>query len=121
MNYYEPKQREDDGKWDFACYNDSQNRTWPVGRCARHAPEERHDTPQEACECYRGYLLDEVLILEAGSTTSKHKCVYPGCEEYTDKVAKAGPYIRYILCDEHRTKAVVAEMTADLGSFFGSY
>jgi hypothetical protein len=119
MNYYEPKQREDDKKWDFACHNDNQKRTWPVGFCAAHSAEERHDTPEEAAACYQKYLIEQKLVLDAGTISGMQKCEV--CGTMTNKVAKAGPYVRHLLCDEHRTADTMARLMADLGSFFGSY
>lgn len=36
MNYYKPRQRESDKRWDYTCRND--DRIWPVGYCDAYKP-----------------------------------------------------------------------------------
>ena len=118
MNYYGARQRENDKKWDFTCHN-KRTGTRPVGKCADMAC--KHDTEQEAQECYRQWLLDIKLDIE-GQEFGKPwlECEVEGCDHDTNVRVKAGQYHSWILCQTHRTKEVVASMLK-VHSFMGSY
>jgi hypothetical protein len=77
-----------------------------------------HETAEEACDCYKAYLLDIRLHLtrwehktEGGEDVLPgvlHICDAPGCTAYTSNhasVGGAGP--SWALCDEHLTREVV--------------
>lgn len=106
MRYYDARQREHDGRWDYTCRHD--DRIYPVGYCAgfrpykaddvvvrseEHARElnaelepfrekyhtDGHATPEEARACYREYLLDQRLrFVRWEHTTPSGEEVLPG-------------------------------------------
>ena len=115
MNYYDARQRGEDGPWDFTCRND--DRIWAVGFCARRVPCEcgtietayrpkedcencgghgwvdnpnycgSHETVEEARACFRSYLLADISEESYGEWT--------GCAAYVngqkcDKPTKQG-------------------------------
>lgn len=122
MNYYEPLQRQTDKRWDYTRRNDGQ--IWAIGYCAggQEDPyhEDGHETPEEACECYKNYLLDNQVKLDFGTTEdTQHRCEMEGCEEWTQKVAMVS-HRTYNLCDDHRNVESLRELVS-VGVSFGSY
>jgi hypothetical protein len=67
-----------------------------------------HDTPEEACECYKEYLLDSSLDLNRETADTQHKC--EKCGAWTTKMAMVDRWSLYHLCDEHRNRETVAEL-----------
>ena len=65
-----------------------------------------HDTPTEASDCYRQYLLDNEWVLKGGNIEPR-KCCIKKCANMTTQIACLGDSIEYALCDEHRNKATV--------------
>lgn len=63
-----------------------------------------HNTPVEASDCYRQYLLDNEWTLKGG-VIGERKCYMKKCANMTTQVACLGDHIEYPLCDEHRNKA----------------
>jgi hypothetical protein len=132
MNFYDAREIQDGdgkgtGKWRYTCYNDNQKRTWAVGYCAQDCPG--HDTPDEAREHYKQYLLDIALRLDANADSvpgavepPKFKCEAEGCEALTSKAAKVGYGIprMFNLCPEHMNRETV-ETLFEVGSSFGSF
>src|ERR1039458_152792 len=108
MNYYAARQRKD-GRWDYTNKND--DFIGSVGYCHKYRPltdgslkglypqeyleqkEEKqgifkhkyhmdgHATKEEACECYRKYLLDTTLCLDGCNDDTQRKCKI--CGEWT--------------------------------------
>ena len=69
-----------------------------------------HANEQEACECYKQYLLDNNLRLD-GHTLSDQQLRCEICGEFTQgMVIIAGKYNHFILCDEHRTRECVEKL-----------
>jgi hypothetical protein len=71
--------------------------TSPVGYCADSCPG--HDTPEEAREHYRQYLLDKcvvpIVMLE-----EQRKCLE--CGEWTQDAVLIDARERLVLCKEHQ-------------------
>jgi hypothetical protein len=110
VNYDQPRQREDGSGWHYTTFN-RRIGTFPVGYCADHAP---HATEGEARACYRDYELNERLSLDV-TLGSWNPCEAPsGCETLTNRAAQIGGWTLWRLCDEHRTKGVVAELYGPL-------
>lgn len=134
MNYYEPRQRESDQRWDFTCQND--DHVWPVGYCRPWLDvEERegdpvitqlliteekralpfkdkhhsngHETAEEAAQCYRQYLLDQKLRL-MGEAGERRECNV--CDEMTNLYAEIinGPFLS--LCKAHNNRETVEKL-----------
>jgi hypothetical protein len=146
MNYYQARQRKVDNRWDYSCRND--DRIWPVGYCAKYRdPEEMasdlvpilmwrkdeieriratkdkyhtdgHATAEEACECYRQYLLDHKLRLDGESKDTWHKCLV--CETLTNHFAEIEMQV-YVLCDKYRTREEVEKLFGPVGESISSY
>lgn len=148
MNYYGPRQRQSDLRWDYTCYNDRTG-VYPVGYCRSfpvftesdvqtvfHGSEEArdryieklepfkekyhrdgHGTEEEACECYRQYLLDQRLRLDLVDQHTKSKCVI--CGEWTQGRAEVDMQ-QFVLCDEHRTREHVEQLFR-VGTSISSY
>lgn len=107
MNYDQPRELKDGG-WHYTSMNDG--RIWPTGYCAGHAP---HETEDDARRCYRDYELNEQLHL--GCTLGDwNPCEYPECETLTSRGVSIGGWIRWRLCDEHRTKDCCTELYGEM-------
>lgn len=74
MNYRQPKQRKDDGKWQFTCTNGAA--PWPEGYCATN--DCRHETAEEAAACYRRWLVEQKSGEAFGQLDVQRKCVLCG-------------------------------------------
>jgi len=128
MNYYEPKQRKSDGRWDYTRNNH------PTGYChafrefdkefvenfhisasevekhnsfANKYHADGHESADEACECYKQYQLDHQLQLDHEDPNEQRKCQV--CGEWTTKFATLD-YSIFQLCDEHRTREEVEKL-----------
>lgn len=113
MNYYEARQRSDGSGWHYTCENDGQ--IWPVGYCRDHEP---HPTAQEAKDCFRQYLLDDISDTTYGDWTGCEVC-----DEPTKKgLSTRGPLGQgFPLCDRHRTPAQVEKLTPPVDRIVASY
>lgn len=122
MNYHEPRQvnpdsgRPDAGKWRYTNMNDG--RIWPEGYCAEGCPG--HDTKDGAYEHQTQYMLDHARY-DGRMGDVRRKCEAEGCEEWTDAFAQVGHLQMFVLCDEHRTRGVVAGLYGTCGDSFGSW
>lgn len=136
------------GRWDYTRRND--HRIWPKGYCAGWrdlSPEvyglgedsvafkrdqermekfrakyhnDGHATKEEACACYREYLLDQELRLDKQMSGQKRICQVEGCNEWTQGMAEVG-HEPFILCDQHRTREEVEKLFGDVGETFSSW
>ncbi len=147
MNHYAARQRTD-GRWDYTCAN-PRSRTHPVGYCrayrelkpesglfdavqcelenARIRPfahkyhDDGHGTADEACDCYREYLLDQRLQLHPSSKDAEvlRKCTV--CGVYTSGYAELQMSVWW-LCDEHRSRDEVEKLElTGMRESFSSY
>ena len=129
MRHYCARQRTD-GRWDYCCGSAvGYCRAWePIPEDGRIIPAESarqhneqmqpfigkfhsdgHATEEEACECYKNYLLDTRLHLvkeEPANASSQHRCQI--CNAFTACHASVGPYRMFTLCPEHQTREIVA-------------
>lgn len=115
MNYYDARQVKDGG-WRYSCRND--DKTWTVGYCTDH---DAHPTKDEAYECYTRYLLDERLELDGTYADVRRRCQAPDCEEWTDRFAQVDNLRMWSLCDQHRSKDVVADLFGTVGASASSW
>lgn len=130
MNYDQARQRDKDKLWDYTSMNDGVIR--PLGYCAGWRPldptdwlyvlhkpywdrleqfkdkfhDDGHATDVEACDCYRGYLLDHRL--DFISMKPHEKCQV--CGVYTGGWAQIDGWSKFCLCAEHQTRAVVESL-----------
>lgn len=82
--------------------------------------DDGHETAEEACECYKRYLLDNRVNFEFGTTEdTQHRCEVEGCENWTQKVAMVD-HRTYNLCDEHRNMEALEGLVV-VGSSVSSY
>ena len=80
----------------------------PAGYCTGHA-DKPHATAAEADGCWRKYLLEQTLKLDA-TRGEQGKCIAPsGCETETNRTVVINGYPRGYWCDEHRNAAVTAQ------------
>ena len=127
MNYYKPRQREFDFRWDYTSMNDGH--VTPVGYCRpwrdwdeatkklspteyeRYVADKEkyhdhgHATAQEAANCYRNYILDHGLTLNHKDSNAQHKCEI--CGEWTQGFAILNNTNLYMLCDLHNNRESV--------------
>lgn len=137
MNYYGP--RETDGRWDYTCRNDGH--IWPVGYCRAYkefdtsiipvseAEQEEyratahkhhsdgHATEEEACECYKQYLLDHKLRF---GTMSDQQLRCKVCEEWTQNYAEVDCQT-WNLCDKHNSRETVEALMEAPGVIWSSW
>jgi hypothetical protein len=120
MNHYCARQRESDKRWEYTCKNDYRVR--PVGYCNGHFGQgpkfhtDGHSSPEEACDCYREYLLDMELRLNL-ECDGLNKCVV--CGTPTIKRARV-EFSSWPLCDGHRTREQVEKMFKSVGCIITS-
>lgn len=111
MNYDQPRKLADGSGWHYTQMNDG--RVWPIGYCADHR-DTPHATEDEARRCYRDYQLNERLLLDA-TLGDYNPCEAPsGCETLTNRAVTIDGWLRWRLCDEHRTKEVCAGLYGEL-------
>lgn len=85
-----------------------------------------HATAEEACACYRVYLLDTQLRLydpkdAPKPPTTLHRCQAPdGCPEFTAGLAEVGNGDHWRLCDAHRTRETVEKLFREVGEAWTS-
>ena len=114
MNYYEPRQRESDQRWDFTCQND--DHVWPVGYCKKtiENPDVRyhsdgHETPEAAAECYRQFVLDQHLrLMGEGRPGERRQC--EACGEMTNLFAEIKNGSIWPLCNAHNNRETVEKL-----------
>lgn len=133
MNYLCALQRKSNGRWDYS------RNSVPCGYCRRYVPipedgkvvpieiasaenarmlplignfhVDGHATKEEACECYKRYLLDTRLRLrpeEPADASQQNR--YEVCRKFTACHASVGPYRMFMLCPEHQTREHVASL-----------
>jgi hypothetical protein len=136
MNYYQPRQRKTDMRWDFTSMNDGH--VWPVGYCdgdfdkvkkrildcdilpnreaevvklekfASKFHSNGHATCDEAVECYRQYQLDQHLRLNKHENPAElRRCAV--CGTWTGHHADIG-MTTFDLCDQHLGRNWVEEL-----------
>jgi len=125
MNYYQAKQRKSDNKWDYTRNNR------PTGYCCEYKEidpkvipiteaqqKEYRDTShkhhvnghaseEEACECYKQYLLDHQLILNKKMSNQQLKCRV--CDQWTQGFAEVHCSM-FVLCPEHNNRKAVESL-----------
>lgn len=132
MNYYAPRQRQSDGRYDYTVRND--HHTYAVGYCAGWPSDEEltqasaqvgevydaemarlgpfrdrfhrdgHVTEGEACACYRRYTLDQRLRFGELADQQRH-CAE--CGSWTQGYASVGSSTLIFLCGNHQTREIV--------------
>jgi Fe-S-cluster containining protein len=127
MRHYCAKQRESDKRWDFTA--DFHDVPQPIGYCCAYREfdttvvpileseqaeyratahkhhTDGHATVEEACECYKQYLLDHRLRLGATMSNQMQRCRV--CEKWTDRFAIVGDSCLYVLCSEHNNRETI--------------
>lgn len=127
MNHLAPRQIESTKRWDYTCKND--DRIYPIGYCGEahrnrptddaEAPAGHHETEAEACACYKRYLMEQRTQLDRTQELMS-QCEYPGCETCTRSMALVDGIWFRVLCDEHRTIEVVAQLYGDVHTSYQS-
>jgi hypothetical protein len=72
----------------------------PIGYCTTGCT---HQTPEEAHEHYRQWVLDHLHEVEFG-TDVQYRCAVEGCDIWTQKGLGSGGYRAEYLCGEHRNR-----------------
>lgn len=137
------------GIWHYTRYNDNQKNTRAIGYCSKwkkpkliedggfwtkeeaekhiankskYHNKKGHATAEEACECYKNYLLDTSLKFYKKSleeTNTHHKCAVDGCSKMTASSASINPYSSYYLCEDHLNRKEVEKLFS-IGESWGS-
>lgn len=94
-------------KYFFGITDIHETNTEKVGHCKEKNCT--HNSPAEASDCYRQYLLDNEFNASAGGVEER-KCMMRGCAERTDKICKLGSHIEFALCTKHRNKTTVKKI-----------
>lgn len=130
-----------DGRWDYSAETDGESR--PVGYCAGWSEvsdaeeaatpglrKEReklrankakfhkggHDTLEEACACFRGFLLDTTR--RAKASPQLHPCDFPGCQGSSDAGVTVDGELRWHLCKPHRNREAFELLMPQVGEVF---
>lgn len=133
MIYYNARLRLD-GKWDYTYKHD--DAILPAGYCVPYewidpyrtdkphlvymsdqekqnirANREKyhdtgHDTKEEACNCYKNYLLDNrtEYIIDPEQITEVHMYQCAVCKKLTSGYVTVEGYHRFVLCKEHNNR-----------------
>ncbi len=129
MKYYTALQRQSDGFWDYT------SNSRPIGYCCEYVDPDSyeeyirkymsdsqverirsfkdkyhnhgHFTKEEACQCYKEYMLDHFMSLNRKDINSQHRC--KKCNEWTQGLAGVGGYSLWSLCEKHQTREVISE------------
>lgn len=139
MNHDAPRQRIEDSRWDYTSSNPRYG-THPIGYCRpwsdprewEHIPEperereharlapfqdryhtDGHETAEEACACYKAYLLDLRLRLRRWESEEPpqtlYLCAASGCGEHTAHRADVGGLgPSWPLCEIHLNRETVS-------------
>lgn len=130
MNHSIALKRQSDGRWDYTTNGR------PTGYCHEYVPlkedgailpeemarkhnekmqplignfhADGHATSEEACECYKKYMLDTALRLtpdEPANASQQNHCQI--CGKFTACHAYVGAYGLFTLCPEHQTRDFV--------------
>ena len=130
MNYFTAKQRLSDMLWDYTMNN------IPIGYCQKYIDPDSynenirkfmsksevqrirlfkekyhthgHPTKEEACNCYKEYILDHALSLNRKDESCQRKC--QKCKQWTNLIAGVGAYNIWFLCEQHQTREIVSEL-----------
>jgi len=115
MNYRQPKQRKDDGKWQFCCANGTGS--WPEGYCATNVC--RHDTAEEAAACYRRWLVEQKSEEAFGQLDVQRKCVL--CGDWTSRTIMVRGKIYSGYCEKHTLREAAEHAVRDFYSETSSW
>lgn len=110
MRHYKARQLEGGG-WKYTYMLNGE--VFTTGKCIDH---EGHATAEEACECYRQYMLNERMQLSdclLGETTME-QCHVEGCKEMGRGGAMVAQRL-FILCDAHRNRETMDELYPAVG------
>lgn len=142
MNYFSARQRQDE-RWDYTCMH---GQIYPVGYCrpwrdwtdeelarigwSRDHPGlvrdrdfahkhhgDGHTTSEEACECYKEYLLDHDLHLMKEDGDTQRRCEV--CGRWTQLYAVLKMHVWY-LCEEHNSREAVEKLFPTPGEIWSS-
>lgn len=135
MKHYQPRQRLSDGRWDYCCED------MPTGYCCpffdwRETPAlahmdfsdedpkvvamianrdkhhtNGHETSEEACECYRQYLLDH----RVHELTADEARACEECGEWTDHLVEIVNFQIMHLCEKHSSREFVEKFARRVG------
>ncbi len=107
MLHFKARQIEEMKKWRYSCEHGGDTHTAPS--CLDC---EGHNTPEEACECYRQYLLDNLLHLEDDlwAPGNLMRCNIQECEAMTRGGARITGRRTFMLCQEHRTRETMEKI-----------
>jgi hypothetical protein len=118
MNYYQAREISKDdkptGKFHYTRMNDGDIR--PVGYCASNCPG--HDTPEEAAEHYRQYLIDNAQY-DHKMLNQQKQCQI--CGQWTDQFATTFQYGLFVLCPEHCNRESLEKVHGKVESIISSY
>ena len=106
MNYRQPLQRKDDGKWQYACANGASS--WPEGYCATN--DCRHDTAEEAAACYRKWLVEQKASVSTDGEAQR-KCLL--CGEWTQRVLLLRGHPSGYYCARHTLREAADHAVKD--------
>lgn len=99
MNYYEARQRLNDGRWDWTGENDG--KIFRAGPCRTH--DDDHATKEETEQHYYDSEIEEARFYE--DQHYRDKCEVPDCKaEMSFKCAMLRNVHRVTLCETHWNK-----------------
>lgn len=78
-----------------------------------------HETAEEACACYRNYLLDHHLRLDGKFHDAKEKCAE--CSDWTQTFARVHGSSPIVLCESHLNRETVEKHYGPISEIISSY
>jgi hypothetical protein len=86
------------------------------------APCSGHDTPEQAEEHYRQWLLDKLRFDGRCTPNQQFRCEFPGCETWTQRIidVEGEGYTHWLLCDEHANRESVDAILPKVGEAWES-
>lgn len=118
MYHEQPRQLADTLRWRYVRWyqRSGGEEIYPLGYCGERLCQ--HETAEEACRCYKNYLIDTSIILHGGMGTPKQPCAECGVETGEFAIIRGqGDHIH--LCNEHMT-IECASRHIFVGHSFGS-
>lgn len=78
-----------------------------------------HASKEEACDCYREFVLDNRLRLD-GRMSHQDRCQAEGCGDWTQRLAEVDHQV-FPLCDKHCTREEVEKLFGSVGETISSW
>lgn len=100
MRHLKAAQYGENGPWHYVSLG--RDGGYPIGYCTTGCA---HETPDDAAEHYRQWLLDGFRFDGRSGKDTMHRCELPDCDTFTQRLA-LGPdgWLMHNVCDKHANR-----------------